>query len=366
MILLRKLSVLLLILFTTSANAATEITTIWGKEQMDDPMLEEIVNHKIMQRLKTVDQSGPVTYFNLAPHFSRYEHSTGVWALVKKAGGSRKEQAAALLHDASHTAFSHVADVLFDKQEGRVKYFSEDENSYQDKIHLWLLSQYKIDELLSDYSISLEDLSPDNEEYKALEKPRPHLCADRIQYNIHTAVEVGLITKKQAKEIVDNLEFNEGEWYFTDVDQAKTFAKIPLFFTRHFWKSPWNDALYHYFSAALKRAINREIITEEDVQFLDDREVLDKLYNSQDKVIEEALSKCGRIYNTYYVVDYGEGDLNIKPKLRAVDPLVKYNGGFKQLTNIDENFRREYKDKQNWAEKGYGMILEPISAQAEQ
>ena len=36
--------------------------------------------------------------------------------LIKKLGGSVEEQIAGLLHDVSHTAFSHVIDYVFDNK----------------------------------------------------------------------------------------------------------------------------------------------------------------------------------------------------------------------------------------------------------
>ena len=44
---------------------------------------------------------------------TRYEHSVGVMLLVRRFGASLDEQIAALLHDVSHTAFSHVIDYVF-------------------------------------------------------------------------------------------------------------------------------------------------------------------------------------------------------------------------------------------------------------
>ncbi len=359
--LLRNIAFSILLLIPLQCGAASNIATVWGEESLDDPLIEKVIDHKIMQRLKNVDQSGPNPYFNLAPHFSRYEHSLGVWALVRKAGGSRNEQLAALLHDTSHTAFSHVADVLLDN-EGEADYYHEGEDSYQDKIHLWFLSQYDMEKFLSDYGIKLDELSPDKEEYKALEEPLPHLCADRMQYNIHTGVALGIITKDTAREIVEDLSFNQNRgWFFNNIATAKKFAKLPLFHSTHLWNSPWNDTLYHYFSVALKRALDKNIISKQDLQFSGDEEILRKLRSSSDDVILNALDKCSRIYDTYSVVAYGEGDLNIRHKFRGIDPLVKHNGSYLPLTELDNDFKREFEETKTQIKQGFGLKLEKIT-----
>ena len=112
-------SAMFIYLFVTIQSVtATELrcldVNVFGKKQkICDPSVVELLESKVMQRLKGVDQHGIPHYFcNLSP-FSRFDHSVGVYLLVKNAGASDKEQIAALLHDASHTAFSHTADFLF-------------------------------------------------------------------------------------------------------------------------------------------------------------------------------------------------------------------------------------------------------------
>lgn len=97
--------------------------TIFGPVDMSDPLHYDINESYAMQRIKHVDVSGTPHYYNQTPAMSRYDHSLGVMYIVQRYGGSKLEQAAALTHDASHTAFSHVADVLFEME------------GYQDHIH---------------------------------------------------------------------------------------------------------------------------------------------------------------------------------------------------------------------------------------
>jgi HD superfamily phosphohydrolase len=169
---------------------------------IDDLLIEEIIDSKAMQRLKLIDQSEPAPYIGLLPYFSRYDHSIGVFVLLQKAQVSKIEQIASLLHDTSHTIFSHLGNHLFYRQ--------EQEKSYQDTIHLWFLRSIKIDKIISRYNIAIKDLDPDDPKYTALERALPDLCADRIQYNIHTAVILNKISKLEAKEIVDDPKFHNG------------------------------------------------------------------------------------------------------------------------------------------------------------
>ena len=90
---------------------------VYGKIKFDDA-IANIIETKPLQRLKHIHQGGAVflAYPNIST--SRFEHSIGVCHLIGILGGNQKEQIAGLLHDISHTAFSHVIDyVLEDKNE---------------------------------------------------------------------------------------------------------------------------------------------------------------------------------------------------------------------------------------------------------
>ena len=83
---------------------------VYGKIEINEPILLELINSKEIQRLKNISQFGiPSEYYHM-PSYSRYEHSMGVFLLLRKLNVDLKEQIAGLIHDISHTAFSHVID----------------------------------------------------------------------------------------------------------------------------------------------------------------------------------------------------------------------------------------------------------------
>jgi uncharacterized protein len=103
--------------------------TIHGDLIVDDPLALELIQSPVMQRLKYINQYG-VNEFVLPAktyHYTRFDHCLGVYQILKARGAPRLEQIAGLLHDASHTVFSHTMDVLF--MGGMNK------GSYQDSIH---------------------------------------------------------------------------------------------------------------------------------------------------------------------------------------------------------------------------------------
>lgn len=342
---MRVYFLLIIILVYTNSFASLSVQNIWGKEEIDNPLLEEIINSPTMQRLKKIDQSGPIVYFGLAPEFTRYDHSIGVLSLLKKANCPLKEQVAGLLHDASHTAFSHLGDIIFNQ--------AEKEHSYQDKIHLWYLNQQNITKITEKWGIKLKELNPDNSQYKALERPLPELCADRLQYNIHTGVIYNIITAKEAKEIVDNLEYKDNKWFFKDINYARKFASLSLIFTKDLWGSDWNAAFYHHFAKIIRKSLELKVITNNDIHFSNDLVILNKIKKS--KALMKDIKKCVHIKSHYRKVKFGDGELNLKPKFRGIDPWVFYKNKYHRLSYLSPQFKIEFNNIKDWCNQGYGL-----------
>ena len=87
---------------------------IYGKIKIDEPVINDLIASEPLQRLKAVNQYGASFY--RFPHLTtnRFEHSVGVYYILKRLGASVEEQIAGLLHDVPHTAFSHVSDIVFE------------------------------------------------------------------------------------------------------------------------------------------------------------------------------------------------------------------------------------------------------------
>ncbi|HEY0175824.1 MAG TPA: HD domain-containing protein, partial [Pedobacter sp.] len=85
---------------------------IYGTFELPE-IFDDLLNSKAMQRLGKIHHSGAVFLVNPDICHTRLEHSIGVMLLIRMLGGTELEQIAGLLHDISHTAFSHVGDYVF-------------------------------------------------------------------------------------------------------------------------------------------------------------------------------------------------------------------------------------------------------------
>ena len=181
------------------------------------------------------------------------------------------------------------------------------------------------------------------------------MCADRIQYNIHTGVLTHKISKKEAADIINSLKFKDGKWFFNDVENAKKFAELSLYFTQNFWGAKWNTSMNIHFANILKRALKLKILSKKDM-FSTDRAVINKIIKNQDHIIQLNLQQCKQPLTLIKGKKYTKQFFS--PKFRGVDPLViDDNGKLRRLSDIDIMFKNHYNEIKSWCKAGFEMDI---------
>ncbi|MDQ5890750.1 MAG: uncharacterized protein QG604_624 [Candidatus Dependentiae bacterium] len=323
--------------YVVSDSLPDEMTveTVFGPLHISEPVLIELFHHPVIARMKEIDQHGPPTYFIGRKTFSRYDHCVGVFALLRMHNRPLDEQVAGLLHDASHTILSHVADHLFK---------TGNQHAYQDMIHNWYLQKMGVGSLLERHNLTIEAINPDQPTYVALEQKHPRLCADRIQYILNTGLVLKRITKEQMDDILSSLHFADNNWFFSNQKHARLLADISVYCTEHVWSAPEELAWRHWICSALQQAIALDLISSDDIHFGIDTQILEILNNSTDPHIKDMMEKCYHAKNHFTkVVSGAKYDLVDYPKIRAVDPLVKLKGEdtATPLMQRDEEYRAQ-------------------------
>ena len=170
---------------------------IFGEFRIEEPVILELINSKSLQRLKGINQAGylPSLYGLkiknlpfLEKEYNRFTHSLGVYLLLLKFGAPLEEQVAGLIHDVSHSAFSHIIDYVL--EEG-----SETEHSYQDNVFVNFVRKSEIPQILEKYNLDLEYILDENN-FPLKERELPDLCADRLEYSLRSAFLFGEIRKE--------------------------------------------------------------------------------------------------------------------------------------------------------------------------
>lgn len=304
------------------------IDTFYGSIDVNEPVLIELIHSPAMQRLKHIHQYGVAYYTNSYPEeYTRFDHSLGVFAILRLKSSSLEEQIAGLLHDISHTAFSHVGDWVYANE-----YKEED---YQSSIHDIYLSLSGIENILNGYGYQIEQVSPKRNEFLMLEQPLPNLCADRIDYNIQGAYFQKFITKEEAHELLLNLSFENGKWLLTNQDLAVKLTNFSLFMTENCWGGAENSMTSKWLANAILQGIETGIISQDEFHFGTDQAIWDRLSASPDPLIQKQMQMLRSPTQYFRIVNATKATMFLKFKCRGIDPWIKKNGQIVRLTSLN-------------------------------
>jgi uncharacterized protein len=329
------------------------LSTVYGPLAIDDPLAVDLILSPSFQRLKGINQYGVVKYITPTEEYTRFDHSLGVYHLLKMAKASRDEQIAGLLHDVSHTVFSHVGDYVFQDQ------YPGD--SYQDDIHLWYLAECGIDKILKEYGVDVETVNHKRDDFLALDRPLPHLCADRIEYNLQGGLLRGILSKEEFEQITSELDFAEGQWSLKTIESALALGRCSLVMTKTLWGAAWEALSYRFAAEALRRSFEIRLVTFEEFHFSTDDAVWEKLSTSSDPAISRLIQKICNIRHEFSLTDPGKEDLLLKLKFRGLDPSIRTGQEPASLTTLHPPYLQEFNNTKACMEKGWAIALHKLN-----
>jgi len=300
---------------------------VYGDFEITEPVILELINSSTLQRLKEIDQAG---YFE--PHFpgtahSRFEHSIGDYLLLKIYGAPIEEQIAGLIHDVSHSAFSHCIDYVLDAG-------SEKEHNHQDNVFDDYVRKSEIPEILKKYNLDL-DYILDDKNFPLKENDLPDLCSDRIDYSLRTATIFKEI--KNGKFFIDNLTAKDGKWIFKDFESAKKYAELFLKLNTNYYAGIQSAVMFRTVGDCLRYALSKKYISETDL-YTTDKIVLSKIelhiHNDPKlKLLFERMNNKIGFRND--PINY---DGKVFCKSRVVDPFCFQNGEIKRVSEIEPSW----------------------------
>lgn len=302
---------------------------IYGRAEITEPVLLELIDAPAMERLKGVDQNAVAGIVKIPwGRFSRFDHCVGVMILIKKLGGSLEEQVAGLLHDISHTAFSHAIDFAFGAA------LTQD---FHEKHLLRIVNKSSIPEVLKRYGYEIERVL-DHHNFPILEQPLPALCADRVDYAVKTFLTSFDVPLALLTEFLADLSVSQGQIVFHTKTIARQFADLFIRGDLERWGGSFvGNTIYHLFSQILKKAHERGEITFDDF-FTTDRELVEKLSLETKKEV----ANLAKLHFTEVEPD-DPHDIHLNAKIRWVDPLVLIASRLCKLSEIDSEFTENLK-----------------------
>jgi HD superfamily phosphohydrolase len=287
--------------------------SLYGRFEVS-ALVEELIRSKPMERLRGIHQGGGIFLVNPELTLTRYEHSVGVMLLIKLLGGAEIEQVAGLLHDVSHTAFSHVIDYIFEHPE----------EDYHEEIYQRILIESEIPAILEKYGYGLKDLL--EKDFNILEQPLPNLCADRIDYAVRDLFYAGFISLKDVRGFISKLIVHDGRIMMTSVRDAQWFKEMYEVLNKQYFGKKEHLYANEKLTEILKYLLTGKVIAKKDFE-KDDIRLLGLVEsNSYGKQGIEAIRRLDGFES------YNAANFKLKP--RVIDPELYIDEQYFRLSQL--------------------------------
>lgn len=294
------------------------VDPIYGIVDLHDPFIEELLVSQPLLRMKGVHQAGANYLIEPKQTTTRYDHCVGVMLLLRWAGASVEEQAAGLLHDVGHGAFSHVLDLVF----------PEYDHNFDDAHLGELIANSEIPAIYEKYGFDWNKVIG-KDSFGLLERSSPRLCADRIDYTLRDSLY--FLDVSTVQRWWKDLRVHDGEFVFATPQLAAEFTLQYLQMDDAIWSSPRFATGYRVFADALKEAVAQGIITRQDLHTTDEW-VLEKLRSAQNPFIQ---SKLALLNGEFDAIRSDNFDYHMNWKVKWVDPPVLTPNGLRLISSLD-------------------------------
>ncbi|EIT81211.1 phosphoribosylamidoimidazole-succinocarboxamidesynthase [Aspergillus oryzae 100-8] len=309
---------------------------IYGEHTISEPVLAELLRCPALLRLAGIGLHGQTDLLGITHTVTRLEHSIGASLLVRKVGGSIGEQVAGLLHDISHTVLSHDVDGALSKPG----------ESYHEVQKSRYIMTTELPRILTKHGFV--DLKPFDEElYPLVERPAPHLCADRLDYSLRDAVAFGKLAIEDARRVYDSLTaFPDASsphrlLVLRDIDLALAYARAYGECDRDVWCNPAHAVMSRKIGQLIGDLVQQGSLKEEVLWNLSDREFWELL---KSKVDSKGLETIKHIEAGPHAEDYHR--LPRGTKIRTIDPdlLLPGAGQPSPLSFVKPEWAKERQD----------------------
>lgn len=313
---------------------------VYGEQTVATDVLQELIKSDPVQRLQHINQAGPQYLFTDKPVVTRFEHSIGVMFLLQKHGASLEEQIAGLLHDVPHTAFSHVADFVFETEE----------HEYHERFMEKIVYDSSIPDILARHDLDT-DYILDESNFPLLEQDLPDLCGDRVDYFLR---DVAVCGDKPIDAFRDALTTHNDCFALDDPGVAERYALTYIWADEAFWANPKEVVIFELFARALRRGLDIGLLTEDDLFGTDDA-VWALLRDADDAEIQEQLDTVRDGFEV--VLDEHDPDMCVETKVRYVDPLVVMDGEIFRISERSDMVQERIEEHASFVGDGYPVRL---------
>ncbi len=319
---------------------------IFGKTEVSEPVLIELLNAPEFVRLGNVSLAGyyPADVSFKHPEINRKVHSQGVFVLLRRFGASLNEQIAGLLHDVSHSAFSHTIDYIKNDLE------NQKVQGEQDRIHNQFVKNSSLAQILQKYGYDV-DYILDDSNFPLKENELPDICADRLDYALRQAYIFGMLNLEQIHEVVDGLDVHNGSFVFKNQNSAHLYADTFCRLNDACWSGITSAIMYAFSAKMFRRAIECGVVELADFYKFDDNYIMAKINDSlaQDEVLNHYHAILELSPDNFVCTDNAQ----IEPvflKSRVVNPPVLVGDELVRVADLVPKYREQIRNKPKFRE----------------
>ena len=310
---------------------------VFGQTTITEPVLQELLLSPELNRLKHISSAG---YYPAVPGFrheqvNRFVHSVGVFMLLRRFGAPLEEQIAGLLHDVSHSAFSHTIDYIKKDAE------NQKVQGEQDKVHESFVKNSSLAPILQKHGFDV-DYILDDSHFPLKENELPDICADRLDYTLRQALVFQCLKQEQIEHIITSLTVYDSSFVFSSPEAALHYANAFVWLNENCWSGLASAVMFSVSAQLFRRAIEQGFVNFSDFYKHDDDYVINQ--------IKEHLRQDSKLQYYYSLLqmeperfaNYANDDIEpVFIKNRIVDPLVCIRNGCVRLSDLSKS----YKDK---------------------
>ncbi len=302
-------------------------------------------------------------------YYSRLDHSVGVALIVWHFTKDKAQTIAGLLHDVSTPVFSHVSD--FRKGDALTQTATEEDNSSL------VCQDEKLAELLKTDGLTVNQVK-DYHVYPIADNEIPQLSADRLEYMFPSGMALeGSWTLDQIKETYADIsvlknEQNIDELGFNSLSIAENYCRL-FCMTGHILQLQEDKVCLQLLGEIMNRAVELKILSENDFMTLPEKQILEKIENAQktfkskptnDGLASEYFFRLYKTFRTMTKIEHTQNALppedyfsvNLKVKMRYINPLVKTKNGIFRLSEVSDFARKIISDFQTYTDTPFGCV----------
>lgn len=334
-------------------NEIKEYFNILSNEFPD--WLLDYINTPEMQRIHKISMSCGTDYskcFNLKYWYSNLDHSVAVALIIWNFTHDKKQALSGLLHDIATPVFKHCIDFMNGD--------SETQESTEEKTIDIIKNSNEIMYLLNRDGINIEDVQ-DYKKYPIADNNMPRLSADRFEYNFSSGLtffrvwdDLNKIRKVYNNITIGKNENNIDEFVFKDKEVCEEYINI----ISKLWPQWINDAdkiVMQFLADICKSMSNAGFLTIDDLYNLSEKEVIEKILNCEDSYLSDSFKKfqgVDKVYSSPVPIE-NKYCVNVKSKVRYVNPLVQTKNGNKRIYEISNKSKQQIDNLLNNQKQNY-------------